>query len=28
LERRDRHLGQMVRRVEAGEMTIHRVQLE
>lgn len=28
LERRDRHLGQMVRRVEAGEMTIDHVQLE
>ena len=28
LERRDRHLGQMVRRVEEGEMTIDHVQLE
>lgn len=28
LERKDRHLGQMVRRVEAGERTIHRVQIE
>ena len=28
LERRDRYLGQMVRRVEAGEMSIHRVMLE
>jgi len=28
LERRDRYLGQMVRRVEAGEMTIDHVQLE
>ena len=28
LERRDRHLGQMVRRVEAGEMTIDHVQIE
>jgi hypothetical protein len=27
-ERRDRHLGQVVRRVEAGEMTIDHVQLE
>jgi hypothetical protein len=27
LERRDRYLGQMVRRVEAGEMSIHRVML-
>jgi hypothetical protein len=28
LERKDRHLRQMVRRVEAGERTIHRVQIE
>jgi hypothetical protein len=28
LERRDLHLGQVVRRVEAGEMTIDHVQLE
>ena len=28
LERRDRHLGQMVRRVEAGETTIDHLQLE
>jgi hypothetical protein len=28
LERKDRHLGQMVRRVEAGEMTIDHVHLE
>ena len=28
LERRDRHLAQLVRRVEAGEMTIDHLQLE
>lgn len=28
LEIKDPHLGQLVRRVEAGEMTIHRVYLE
>lgn len=28
LEGKDRHLGQMVRRVEAGEMTIDHVHLE
>jgi hypothetical protein len=28
LQRRDRHLGQLVRRVEAGEMAIDHVQLE
>lgn len=27
-DRRDRHLGQIVRRVEAGEVTVDHVQLE